>query len=523
MPFDTSLSDAAWAMRSRAAAGESRRPAIEGREGRPGQAMLKVIGRGRKSRAGVRALVAYVERSSPKFLREGHAPLPLCDEAGDAAGPGREALAGWELVSDLDNLSRAARGIVAEAGPEAPSQVHAMPERERFQHVQAWHIIVSVPEDPAEPRARTLTRLEEAVRGFVGEAFAEEGHRAIWTVHQDGAAPHAHIVVQARSRFGRRLRFDRRGEMSDSLREVFTRHARACDINVTAERRADRQEVRDAILDGREPLRPSKDMVEVRKGVRHLPIVAPRWWLQYGPDYEDRMEAARTGRRERKARGEALPRPAMVRSPASSDHGEVVAAVFRRLYRDPVAALVSYAEMAAEGAVPGARTPGQAWPNRSMASWYLRNRSEAFGDLNPGVAFPGPDPALRRSLRRLTPEQLLPGVSVGRSAHESRGLADMDLLDRALRAINERRRRRGLAQDREHMIRVIARLAEITAVRLGPEAPRTVALQGLAVRIASQPVPEAANQNAPAKRSVMEWLGRMLGRGGRAPERGRAR
>src|SRR5690606_36306589 len=128
-----------------------------------------------------------------------------------------------------------------------------------------------------------------AVRGFTFEAFAQPGWRALWVLHSDGAHPHAHLIVRAENELGGRLRFDRHGEAIDHYREIFTRHARSCGIDVTAERREDRAEIRRAVLNGEAEISPHVTVAEKHRAEkdmrRELPLQVPAWYQTEGEGY----------------------------------------------------------------------------------------------------------------------------------------------------------------------------------------------------------------------------------------------
>ncbi len=186
-----------------------------------------------------------------------------------ACWDGSFGLAEWDLKDDVDNLARKARDLLGAGDREA---VVRLPERERLRNNQAWHIILGVGGDEEAKGKGSLrwteddvARLEAATRLTVSEAF--EGYGVFWTVHRDGQQLHAHVVVEAKSRVhGRRVRFDKRGDAIDRLREIFVGNARSCGLSLTAERRVDREEVRARILAGDEPLKNDRKMVSEKRG-----------------------------------------------------------------------------------------------------------------------------------------------------------------------------------------------------------------------------------------------------------------
>lgn len=418
--------------RSRAAAAEYRRGGLNaGRK--PVQAVFKVIG-SRGSRAGVRDLVAYVTRSGARAVQynlgrsEGlwagpAAPLSLQDEAGEPYAGGHADLArDWDLPDDHDLAWRKMR-LEASA-----------PGLERRERALVWHLTVSAYSetgwagDERPARDRTLALLEEAVRGFVFEAFAGQGWPAFWVIHHDGAQPHAHIVLRAENIFGERIRFDKQGEAIDGFREIFTRHARECGIDLVAERREDRAELRPAILEGREAVRPDVPMVEKKLGHRDILLQAPSWYQAEGEGYERRRrrdaerrvgaagEATVAGRRQ--AYIDSLPvideqLPARKRIALAEDMlgQEGMVALFAHVragFVDPAQALRSYLRMATEGA--HREPPSEAWPEgrvkcprKTIADWYMRNQPIAFGDIGRAALTWRRDATLQDILRKVRP------------------------------------------------------------------------------------------------------------------------
>ena len=122
---------------------------------------------------------------------------------------------------------------------------------------------------------------------------------AIHTEHS--ARPHAHVIVKttttARPGIPSRALKLRQGELH-TLRHVLTQHAQQHGIDVIATRREDRAELRQDILDGKEPLRADRSWhqrLRTQQG-RIFEKSAPGWYQQHGPAYERRRALAADGR-----------------------------------------------------------------------------------------------------------------------------------------------------------------------------------------------------------------------------------
>jgi hypothetical protein len=429
--------------------------------------LIKVpVGGNRKSVAAVRDTVAYISRTAPRFIDEGRTPFDLYDELGIIVCP-RE-IENWGLTPDSENLSRKARQALVDGGPSASQ---AMPERERHARIQAWHLIWSVDDDSTAdeelPRGARKELLREAVRAAVYEGFAQAGRRVVWTVHDDGPHLHAHLVVQARGGDGRQLHFDIHGDALDEMRQLFVKHARLAGLNVSWERREDRQEVREAILNGTEPLRKNVKVVEAKLGSRDLAVIAPRWFEWQGLGYERRRsvqqnrweqlktdlpgigKAAHAARVQAFREGLPLP-PAELRAmppdlpPAMKDLWTVI----ERRFVDPASAMRSWWRMAGEPRTTSAKTSRESpkLPFQALASWYLMKQPAAFGDVTQyegGKHLPG----LLKELRVPAPVMQPPRF-------------DREALRLAQQKSAEARRQAARRRDRNRIVGSLVRLAD---------------------------------------------------------------
>jgi Relaxase/Mobilisation nuclease domain len=262
-------------------------PSASARRTTSNETVLKVISWTKSQRAPL-AQARYAARTRQGDASE--ASLPMINEEGRVlqGGDVEVELRSWDLKPDRENLSPAAR----RAGARERAM---MPDRERLQRRQAAHLILSI---PAHARA-DADRLDRAVKSALAETLGEGGFRYVYAIHTDHSSrPHAHIIVKAqsepfRARSGettsRQLRLDP-AEL-EAMRQVFTRHAQAVGLNVTATRREDRDELRHEILAGRAPLRANhkrhQTTLQTRQG-RTFERRAPRWYAEHGYEYERR-------------------------------------------------------------------------------------------------------------------------------------------------------------------------------------------------------------------------------------------
>lgn len=497
-----SLTDSALSARARTALGR-RIGAIAGRDRPPGQVMVKLIG-GRRSREAVAATANYIARESGRFQGVKDRP-PLFDESGDSVERVRGIGARWDLAHDDENLSKEARRIAAAEGLEA---IARLSDRERLAHVQAWHLVVSVAAGD-DDRKEVTARLCEATAMAVMELFGQAGRPALWTVHEDGREPHAHILVRSLDAFGNRLRFDRRGDWADSFKDVVVRHCRSMGINATAERREDRSDVRRRILDGQEALRTNRKAVEIKAGPRDLALQTPMWFLHEGQGWAARRERLvelkdEAGRRKREegarfaeALAEQLPPGAKRKAPEEVPPD--LRPIFEEMapaFVDPLAALESFWRMATEGATRSEN--GLRTPRRALALWYLRHQPIAFGEITRDAAELGRNAELVKVVRAARLPLPVSKEIRRADAHEGAMRAREDLVRLRRRAASRRDRAlmvgsldrladmvqgRFLSEDRARSIRRIVEDLRVPEPVLGRAAPDGTAGVGILGRL----------------------------------------
>jgi hypothetical protein len=377
---------------------------VDGRDGPPHQAVIKVCGKA-KSRATAVKMLDYVARTREKDRRAG-VSVDLYDEGGLLLQrrAGRDELENWIRFSEAENLTAQSRAL----GPAAA----ALREKDRLHFNQVAHLTWSVPAAATESeREWDIAALKEATLGALDEIFAERGRRALWAVHDGhgGGNPHVHILfglLGRRSGRLERLRLD--PDFIDRFRITAARYGRLAGLNVVAERREDRVEMRARILAGEEPLRKNRKTVQYYRETdlaRRVPI----WFVAQSTAMAGRRRRLREKRRRRPGEplGRILPpaKKARRKSVPSdlSDVGDVLEAVYDS-YRDPTAAIRSWKMMATEGATRS--SAGWTYPNKSLADWYMRRQPIVFGDITAAALAHRRSPGLFITLGEACP---LPG------------------------------------------------------------------------------------------------------------------
>lgn len=332
------------------------------------QLLLKVTSGPRKSVGGVTALVQYVSRAG----QDGeHGRLDLTDEFGETI-PHTEiksALAGWNLIADRDNLRPAARELVDQG-----ESIRVLAERDRYWRNQAYHLVWSQTTEGTHLTESELeARMREAVREFAFDEFAQHGHKVLWAVHQDHPGrPHVHLIVQARSKGakGKQLRLDpdRLADMRARLAQI----GRSVDLPVLSERREDRGQLLDKVLDGDVALRTNRKRVRYDKDTS-LAKQVPFWLQEEGAGFLERKKSSRkSGARS----GGGVKPDLNVRPKPPKDvpeHFHPLFDCFTRIYKNPQKALTSFFKMACGS--------GEGPKHQALSIWYLGKQPIAFGDL----------------------------------------------------------------------------------------------------------------------------------------------
>ncbi len=374
------------------------------REGRPPPVIVKVIGKGIRSKRGLRGCLRYVARLG-QDMTEPYDPgeyIPVAERGSeppirDAAPMVRDemglevardqvldAFSEWDLLDDDENLSRRAREL-----KEANQAWQQLQPAERFRNVQGYHIMLSVPvRDRSE-----LVRFERAVAETLKSTFGMDGHPLFWAVHAEhGGHVHAHVVVASVSETtGRRLNFAPDGELLDGLRERLATEARRLHLDVSATRRVDRAEWLEGLVSGKPIESFDRQWISAKRGgLQRVERAAPEWLRDELPDYLDRL-ATRT---DRKLKGQpgypgaALFRDARRRGVVASllrreqpdESGDMLVALLRgrRLFMDAGGkdcteqAVASFRRMRSEG-------------NPRLAEWYLLRQPLLFGPVSDAV------------------------------------------------------------------------------------------------------------------------------------------
>lgn len=467
---------------------------VTGRADPPHQLVLKVAGKAKSPRA-VRRMALYMGRWTAEFRANGlFGSAELADEGGRPIAVEELAatLESWRLVPDAANLSSLARSVGEDAA--------ILPERDRLRHVQAVHLTWSVNGDAEPPGPRTRQALANATLAAMDELFARRGFQGLWAMHDVHPAhddrrapdrraavhPHVHILVPTLSAAGAVLSIER--DFLDDARAVIARHARREGLNVTAERREDRAEVRDRVLAGEERLRHGwkRGQEASADRLRGLAAHAPVWFVRHGGSYERRraeLRRLRVRAREEAERAAATREPSAalvnrlfremlppgdVAAPPRRIEPELreLAAAAARSFEDPTAAVRSFAELAREGAYAG---PDGALrlPNRARADWYMRKNPLVFGRITRSAWRHRRDVRVIKALRE-TRIASSPEIRVADSARAE--AVRRSAADAARPAAAERDRRvivaslRRLALDTEDVLRAASRAEAIRRV-----------------------------------------------------------
>lgn len=335
------------------------------------QLLLKVTSGPRKTSSGVTALAQYVARANEDGP-DGR--LNLFDEMGEEVlhKDIKSKLEEWDLIPDRDNLRPAARSLLEQGG-----DLRAIPGRERYWRNQAYHLVWSQTTDGtglSEPELEA--RMREAVRQFVFDEFALNGHQVLWGVHRDHPGrPHIHMIVQARAKPRGQLRLD--PKMLEDMRARLAQTGRSVELPVLSERREDRAPLLNQVLDGVVPLRANTKRVRYDKDTS-LAEQVPFWFTEEGPA----MLARKRVRKAQKLADQGSQDQTADKRPAEisiepprhlPDHIHPLFVAFSKIYKKPEKAMTSFFKM-----VCGS---GSAPKHKSLSIWYLRHQPIAFGEV----------------------------------------------------------------------------------------------------------------------------------------------
>lgn len=251
-------------------------------------------------------------------------------------------------------------------GEQAKGKIRSWPEGDKRNSIHSWHLVWSLPSQDVE-RDRHQFRL--ACRNTVDLLFTENGYEVLWGIHEDKPGRlHAHIILCAHSMLGRKWRFDKHGDVLDTMRAAFAHFAVLAGFKVNASRREDRPAIREKILNGEERLRTARTYLTWKKGSGKPDVRAPNWFAKFGKQQEIASDG-KPGLFER-----IKDRLFKDASRHELEH-EPVAAIFAPVFIAPIFAARSFAHMAQE-------TAGRSLRPSSFVLWNLRNRPDLFGPLN---------------------------------------------------------------------------------------------------------------------------------------------
>ncbi|MBF0354431.1 MAG: hypothetical protein HQL43_04245 [Alphaproteobacteria bacterium] len=271
---------------------------------------------------------------------------------------------------------------------QAKCKIRDWPEGSEENAIHSWHVIFSLPSRDIEADSY---RFRQVCRKTIDAIFTEEGYEALWGIHKDKPGHlHAHIILCAQGQFGRKWRFDKHGDMFDTMRSEFAYFATMAGFQVNATRREDRAKVRERIVNGDEPLRTTKTYLAWKDGDGRPELRVPNWFKKYG-NPAAKPEAKSTWLQRVLNIG-----PSPQRQTVADTQ---VIEMFTSVYRDPVLAVESFAFMSQESADWKYRLRQR--PSR-FALWNLKNRPELFGALKNEEAQKRRLEALVRYAKRLT-------------------------------------------------------------------------------------------------------------------------
>lgn len=518
---------------------------------RPSPVIVKLAS-AQRTHAAARAVVAYIARVRPSDQHEPadrrgqrprrRDPVPVVrDETGAVIGRDdlMAQLGSWNLQADehatprarmlrrarasaewRDGIvgaveaddTRAMRRLMREAGvpacatasvrricAQAAADIQAgieerdLPPAEAWRSVVARHLIYSV---PVRHRGE-VPLLEMAAAAAIVDSFTGPGHRCLWTLHiEHGREPHVHVLVSNRDDLGRPLVFERDGLLLDSLRDSLAEHARLYGLDVEATRQADRPELVQAVVEGRQLLPDSERRLAERAEaagrradldpvIASLARRAPAWTVRFA------------GRPPRRA------------AAAPDDAGyELLRTALEPVFGDQLAgALESYIALRDEES--GRRQQAGRPATAPFADWLLLHRPQTFAP-----ARRRPDRQRLRAALRRAPRPTPRVEPVDKEA----------LLDTLRRAGRRVESTRALQQERDvgKVVRHLVELAwhEETLIGGAEGVDRAVALRDRAHHVALTPLGDAGRSVLDKRPWLLDYDRRRRGERGVAEERG---
>ena len=318
---------------------------------RPGEIVVKVASHIKTVR-GTRNVADYIARHGGRTDREAfdECGARLRDEAIH-----RYIEDDFGLKPDRENLSPAGRAA------KGTSDFKEMPDREKYNHRQSTHLILSL---PAQHQDVSDQQLHQVAQDFL-EPFKEADHKALYAIHRHQANPHIHFVISFRDAYrvkGSTLNMTTR--RLDALREHGARVAKDNGIEAQATRRESRENLVEKMMKGIEPLRTPKHKwkyenrkIDERTNSSLLERQAPNWYERWGTEFEHR----RTG-----SLIPGVPVHKAELPPLEREVDEAVKA-WAEQFKAPDQARQSFLEMAAE--------------NERLAFWNASNRPQVFGHI----------------------------------------------------------------------------------------------------------------------------------------------
>ncbi|CCQ75747.1 relaxase/mobilization nuclease domain-containing protein [Magnetospira sp. QH-2] len=358
------------------------------------------------------------EQADPHYGKFGeNGELPVWNEQGIRlnVAEARGELEGWGLLSDEENISKAARKATK-------NERSKMEEKDRLYHRQVYHFMFSPPNSSrADNNPQKMLEIGQETARIL---WGKKGHRYILGIHEEKGHLHVHVMVKALPDHPpnplrpQRLTYDKKD--MQAARVVFSDVCNARGLETEATRRVDRIADRQKMLDGDSPERKRSvydDRMKKSHWVADLNQRSPAWFCHFGAQYIDGHRAVALNHQ---------PKKPPFHNPVKT--GIPLVDYARATYQNPGKALQSFKALHQD--------------DPRKAAWMMTKSPQSFG-----VMFQGADPPkltkqmVMSAARRLDQVNLPnPDRALREAAAETvlKGLANLDSARRPRRAISNR-------------------------------------------------------------------------------------